>query len=176
MSARLPIALVALVLAACGRPGADSREAAPPQVRLYGVRVRYYQGGQSVAQSRAARVTFQRESSNFSAHEAYLRFAGHGQLSGRAGQVEVRAVRVEGNLSARKAEGLDGVTLKTGSGLSGETQRAAFDGVAQEARGSDPVSVWGPGYWLDAKGFRFQLPDEELEFESDVQSRLGAGR
>jgi len=176
MSVRLSLALVALGMEACGRPMAGSGEGVPPQVELEGVRVRYYQGGQGVAQSRAARVTFQRESTDFTAHDVFVRFSGHGQLSGRAGQSEVRASRVEGNLATRKAEGLDGVGLKTGSGLVGQTPHAYFDGVLQEAHGSDPVSVWGPGYQLSAKGFRVQLSEEQLEFGSDVRSQLGDGR
>lgn len=175
--ARLTLALAACALAACSRPrGGASGEPAPPQVRLHGVRVRYYQGESLVAISRAARVTYQRDSSDFSADEAYVRFEGHGQLSGRAGNVEVRAVRMEGNLAAKAADGLEGVTLKTGSGLAGETQRAHFDGVARQASGHDPVSVWGPGYWLDAHGFHFRLEDEQIEFGDGVESRLGAGR
>lgn len=175
MSARLPLALMACALAACSRPnGGSSGEPSPPQVRLHGVRVRYYQGDALVAVSRAARVTFQRESTDLSASEAFVRFQGHGQLSGKGGNVEVRAVRVEGNLASRKADGLDGVTLKTGSGLFGETERAHFDAVSREATGSDPVSIWGPGYWLDGHAFRFQLDDEELVFDQGVDSRLGA--
>jgi lipopolysaccharide export system protein LptC len=175
MSVRLLLALWVCGLAACGRPrSAASAEPPRPQVRLHGVRIRYYQGDALVAQSRAAHVTFQRESTDLSASDAFVRFSGQGALSGRSGNVEVHATRVEGNLSARQADGLDGVTLKTGSGLQGETQRAHFDGATQRAHGDEPVSVWGPGYWLDAKGFRFQLADEQLEFVDGVESRLGA--
>ncbi len=175
MTVRVPLALWLCALAACGRPERAAGDApAPPQVRLHGVRIRYYQGDSLVAQSRAARVSFQRESTDLSADDAFVRFSGHGQLSGRAGNVEVHATRVEGNLGARQADGLDGVTLKTGSGMEGRTARAHFDGVTQHAHGNEPVSVWGPGYQLEARGFRFQLPEEQLEFVGGVESRLGA--
>jgi lipopolysaccharide export system protein LptC len=177
MAARLAAALLFCALAACTRPSrGGAGQPAQPQVVLHGVRIRYYQGDQLAADSRVARVTYQRDSADISADEAFVSFHGQGALSGtRAPGVagmDVRAARVQGNLTARQADGFDGVTLKTGSGLKGETQRAHFDGVAQEARGSEPISVWGPGYWLDAHGFRFRLPEEELEFEGGVDSRL----
>ena len=173
MRARIDIVLCLVTLAAlsgCGRAKlAEVDQKLPPQVTLYGVRLHSWEGSELVTKGRAAKLTYDRASSNFDAYEALVQFPSR-QNSNDA---QIRAPRAQGNLGARTADGSGGVTVRSGNGLSGKTEAAHFDGVGLVASGKTPVQVRGPGYSLDADGFTFYFATEELLFDGNVQSRLG---
>ena len=177
MRARIDIVLCLVTLAAlsgCGRAKlAEVDQKLPPQVTLYGVRLHSWEGSELVTKGRAAKLTYDRASSNFDAYEALVQFPSHRKANEKANDAQIRAPRAQGNLGARTADGSGGVTVRSGNGLSGKTEAAHFDGVGLVATGKTPVQVRGPGYTLDADGFTFYFATEELLFDGNVQSRLG---
>jgi lipopolysaccharide export system protein LptC len=165
------------VLSACSKPPA-SDESLPPEVILTGARLRSFRGNEVAATGRAAQVTYQRISADLTASEVLLRFPprqGAGP-SPALGVVEVRAPAVVGNRLTQQADGRDGVWVRTGSGMVGQTDRAHFDGVTMIATGNDPVTVDGPRYRVNASAFSLKLNAEEFSFMNKVSSRLGDER
>lgn len=186
MSARwappVGVLLCAGLLAGCGGPSrkGEADEKLPPQVTLYGVRLHSWEGSELVSKGRAAKLTYDRASGNFDAEEALVQFPSKRRGAQRTprqvtSDVELRAPRAQGNLPTRQADGSGGVTVKSATGLRGKTESAHFDGMGLVATGKSKVTVQGPGYSLDADGFRFYFATEELLFDGNVQSRLGQG-
>lgn len=165
------------MLGACPKPPV-SDESLPPEVILTGARLRSFRGTELVATGRAAQVTYQRTSADLTASEVLLRFPPRqgGGPSPALGVVEVRAPAVVGNRLTQQADGRDGVWVRTGSGLVGQTDRAHFDGVTMIATGNDPVTVDGPRYRVNASAFSLRLNVEEFSFMNKVSSRLGNER
>lgn len=172
----LGLVLGGLLLAACDPPpprGAAD-EKLPPQVSLYGVRLHHWEKGDLVAVGRAAKLTYDRASASFEAQESLMQFPSRTDTSATA-DMELRAPVTTGNLQSRMAEARGGLMLKSSSGMSGRTEAARFDGAGLVASGQSPVEVEGPGYSMFADGgFNFYFVTEELIFEGEVQSRLGA--
>jgi len=160
-------ALLALAWTSC-RPVHPALQDPPPEVTLGTVRMQYFRGSQVSAVGSAERLTYHRHSADFVATNARMRFPGHADASRPtpAQGLELRAPEVRGNLAAKQATGLGGVWLKSSSGLTGQTERAHFDGVTMEARGTEPVRIEGPGYRLDASAFALDLHAETLDFEN----------
>ena len=125
---------------------------------------------------RAAKVTYDRVSADFVASEVHYRLPRRGEALTEAGgaDVELRAAGARGNLSHRRLEAFDGVTLKTGSGLKGRTQTAHYDGEFRKAHGSEQVELEAPTYRLTAKGFELRFDDEEFSFLGGVTTHLEA--
>ena len=148
----------------------QAAEGLPPQVSLYGVRLRSWQAEELVAQGRAAKLTYDRQSTRFTASEGMVQL-----LRGPAGEdaLEVRAPVVEGEMAQKQARGSGGVTVRADNGLEGQTPSASFDGVGMVARGEEAVQAQGPGYALTAGGFTFYFLTDELHFEGPVTSRIG---
>jgi lipopolysaccharide export system protein LptC len=177
---RRPIAaLAALLLGAVG-PGCASservaQEALPPEVVLHGVRIRSYQGSAAVAVGDAARLTYDRASTGFEAHQSRVRFEDQGP--GAQGPVlqgvQLSAHVLRGQLSSQRAQAHGQVTLRAGGGLVGRTEQAELDWATRTAQGTAPVQVDGPGYTLRSGGFAFDFGTEELRFVGEVQSRIG---
>jgi hypothetical protein len=159
------------------RPAVE--EKLPPHVSMYGVRLRSWEGSELVAQGRAARLTYDRQTSRFVASEGQLQFprrdTGAAERSAReaTADLEVRAPVVQGDLATRQAEGAGGVTVRSSSGLIGQTPAAQFDGLTGVARSTTPVQAEGPGYALTAGGFTFQFATDTLVFDGPVTSFLG---
>ncbi len=177
-SAALLLALAACRLSAPhSPPGADEMGPHAPEVTLYGVRMQTFRGGEPFASGRAAKLTYQRASSEFVATEALVRFSpretGLRGPGGAASNIELRAPTMSGSLARQWVDGHGGVVLRSPSGLWGKTEKASIDTAANVATGSSPVEVRGPGYALDANGFRFEFAEERFVFEGDVRSRFG---
>jgi hypothetical protein len=166
------ILAVAALCGGCTPKRTEEGETAPPQVTLYGVRLSYFKGSQISAEGRATKVTYQRSSSDFTASDALLRFpsrAGVARVPGGAQTgLEVRAPIVNGNMSNKQADGIDGVILRTGSGMVGRTRSAHFDGKKQEVTGNEPVTLDGPQFAVASKKFFLNLKTEEFLFEEEV--------
>lgn len=164
------VAAVLLVAPACLPPSASQRaevqEKLPPQVSLYGVRLRSWSGSELVAQGRAARLTYDRQSTRFVASEGLIQFPRPD------GEVDVRAPVFEGEMGTRLAQGSGGVTVRSSSGVRGSTPSATFDGNTLIARGTEEVDAEGPGFELAAGGFTFHFATDELLFDGPVTSLL----
>ncbi len=148
----------------------------PPQVSLYGVRLRSWQASELVAQGRAAKLTYDRQSTRFTASEGLVQFLRDEDGPGGAAPTEateVRAPVMEGEMAQKLARGSGGVTVRADNGLTGQTPSAEFDGVGMVAKGAQAVQADGPGYALTAGGFTFHFLTDELIFEGPVTSRLG---
>jgi hypothetical protein len=165
-----PLAVVALVALAACRPDrpdpASPAEPSRPQATLHGVRMRIYRGGDVAMLGRAARLTFNRSSREVTAEESLLQF------HPKSHPVEVRAPQLRGNLDARGADLSGGVRLRGPRGLTGETPTAHFDGPAMVATGTQKVSLRGPGYAVQAGGFRMDFNEESFDFEGEVATDL----
>lgn len=160
-----------IILCACPRAPEAEDPGVPPEVRLRGVTLEYFQGDRRVTIGRATRLTYERTRSDFEAEEVTLRFPAR-----TVGMSEVRAPKVRGNLDARQADGMGGVTMTTPSGLTGRTERAHFDGVREIASGTDPIALEAPGHALHANRFVFDFPSERFAFDGGVTSRVGGRR
>lgn len=168
----LAVASCAL-LAACRPHRPDpSAPAAPsrPQATLHGVRMRVFRGAELAMLGRAARLSFHRGTRDVAAEEVLL------QLHPGAGPMELRAPLLRGNLDTRGADLSGGVRLQSPAGLTGETERAHFDGPSMVARGDRPVSLRGPGYALDAAAFQMDFTRETFDFEGGVTTDLQGAR
>lgn len=183
----LPLLAALGVLLACraappasaAPPPAGTAEvrAAPPEVTLFGVRMRMYRGSDLTMVGRAAKLEYQRQSADLRADESLLRFPSRATGARAPGHavagLEVRAPRVEGNLYTRQAEAQGGVLLRTASGMVGETERAHFDGSGMKVHGPLPVEISGPGYRLTAGGFDFVFADERFTFLEPTDTVIG---
>ena len=168
---RSALLIVLAAIAACAPPPASESAPPPvPQVKLHGVRLRYFRGGELIASGTARELTYLRATSEFAATDVALR------LPDREGGLEVRAPASTGVLSARQADCGGGVVLTTGSGLVGKTPRAHFDGAASSASGSDEVLLEGTGYQLSSRGFAIDFATDRFSFAGGVKSRFGSAR
>jgi len=158
-----------LWLTACA-PDRPNPAAAPepprPQATLHGVRIRIYRGDEVVMLGRAARLTFNRSTREVTAEESFLQFHPQGR------PVELRAPQLRGNLDARGADLSGGLRLRGPEGLAGETPAAHFDGPTMVATGTQQVSLRGPGYAVQAGGFRMDFNEEAFDFEGAVATDL----
>jgi hypothetical protein len=171
---------VGLCLVSCGRgKNPETDQSLPPQVSLFGVTLRAWQGNELVAMGIATQLTYDRNSGALDASGVRVRFPSTADTAranrGLTSDLELSAPSLVGDLPSRQAQGNGGVTVRSSAGLLARTPSARFDGVGLVARGSDPIEVVGPGYALDARAFTFYLVTEELIFEGGVESRLGPG-
>lgn len=166
------LALWVLALAACtpdrSNPSAAT-EPPRPQATLHGVRMRIYRGDEVAMVGRAARLTFNRSTREVTAEESFLQF------HPRSRPVELRAPQLRGNLETRGADLSGGVRLRGPQGLVGETPAAHFDGPTMVATGTQQVSLRGPGYTVQAGGFRMDFNEEAFDFDGEVATDLAAG-
>lgn len=171
------LGLIVLVGIACVPRREEKPKEAPPTVTLYGMKVTSFRGNSVVAAGRAAKLTYVRNSSDFTASEVLMRFPSQAQLgvssSLFAGGMEVRAPTVVGNQNARQAVGQGGVIMRSADGVVATTDHATFDGVSRTAHSDSTVDVDGPRYALTADGFSLSFSDERYVFEGNVKSRLG---
>jgi lipopolysaccharide export system protein LptC len=171
-------ALVLLAFAASCRPRRSDERTPPPLATLDGVRLVYFQGEELAAAGTADRATFERSEGDLTASNVLIRFRSRAEPAGLrpAGGMEVRAPLVVGNRAQKKAEGEQGVVLRTGSGIVARSEKARLDGVAMIVESQTPVWVDGPNYSVTADGFRVDLNAEDIDFDRQVVSRLGRGR
>lgn len=164
---RLALWVLALVACTPDRPNPSAASEPPrPQATLHGVRMRIYRGDEVAMLGRAARLTFNRSTREVTAEESFLQFH---PLSR---PVELRAPQLRGNLDARGADLSGGVRLKGPEGLVGETPAAHFDGPTMVATGAEKISLRGPGYAVQAGGFRLDFNQEAFDFEGEVTTDL----
>ena len=164
--------LVLMLWCACSLPQSPPNEALQPQVVLSGVTIRSYRGEDLVTAGRAAKLTYQRSTTDFVAYETLLRFPSRG----RAGAgVELKAPELRGTLLDHQADGLGGVVFRASSGMVARTQTAHLDGRRMTAWGSAPIRIEGPGYALEAQDFAFAFNDETFSF-TGATTRLGSPR
>ena len=183
MNLARPLSLCGLLLLAPALPAcapkasnrAETQERLPPQVSLFGVRLRTWSGSELSAQGRAAKLTYDRQSTRFVASEGQLLFPeskGPSAAGTQNPDLELRAPVVEGETQTRQARGSGGVTVRSSTGLRGRTPSATFDGNALVARSTERVEAEGPGYVLDAGGFTFYFVTDELVFDGPVTSSV----
>lgn len=161
-----------LLLAAC-RPALEDSKAAPPQVALSGVRMRFFKDATLVAQGSAERLVYDRSSSGFSAVNSKLKLSARGGSQLREQELSITAPLASGHLPSRQVEGKAGVNVHSASGLLGNTPEVFFDGQTGIAQGKQPVELSGPGYSVSAQGFSLDTREEHFTFEGQVQSRFG---
>ena len=181
---RLPVASLAtacLLAAACTPQRApEGAQEPPPQVVLYGARLRSYQGDQVTLSGTAERLTYQRAGGDVMATGATLKVppgrAAEGSPAVGMGGMEVSAPNMEGSLASKQLVGSGGVVVRTGEGMVARTPRLTYDANTGQAGGNEGVTVQGPDYRLRADRFTLSFPDETFTFEGSVQTVLGAGQ
>jgi len=150
------------------RPGtAAGAEPSRPQATLHGVRMRVFRGGELSMAGRAARLSFNRSTREVTAEETLLQFHPGSR------QAELRAPHLRGNLDARAVDLEGGIRLRGADGLTGETAAAHFDGPTMVASGGQPLTLRGPGYAVQAGAFRIDFNAESFDFEGGVATELG---
>ena len=166
--------LLVAALAACSPRAPDASGAEPeqvPDVTLYGVRLQSFEGEQLAAAGHAQRATYQRDTGNIVASQMVLRLPSRpGAPRASTHGLEVRAMRLEGNLGSRQAVASGGVVLRTSTGLVGRTRSAHVDGAARNIRGRESVTLQGPSYRHRADSFQLALDTEVFTFEGAVES------
>ena len=172
---RLPLLPPLLLLAAacaCTPRAPEAPEAEEvPDVTLYGVRLQSFEGEKLAAAGHAERATYQRGTGNIVASQMVLRLPSRpGTPRASSHGLEVRALRLEGNLATRQAEASGGVVLRTSTGVVGRSQSAHMDGVTRNIRGQEPVTLQGPNYRHRADTFQLALDTEVFTFAGAVQS------
>lgn len=169
-SLHLHLPLLAVLLASACQPARlrqpPTSEPSRPQATLHGVRMRLFRGQELSLVGRAARVSFHRSTRDIVAEEALLQFHPSGNPT------ELRAPELRGNLDSRGADLSGGVRLRGPSSLTGETERARFDGRSMTATGDRPVKLRGTGYAVTASSFQFNFTQESFDFSGDVDTRL----
>jgi hypothetical protein len=68
------------------------------------------------------------------------------------------------------------VTLRTDKGVTGRTASASLDGASGVVTGTEHLDATGPGYALQAEGFRLSVNGGTHRFEGNVRTRLEATR
>jgi lipopolysaccharide export system protein LptC len=176
----LPIRLLLLLAAACGRPPAASSTeptAEPPQVSLRGVELQSYEAERLVLSGRAERMTYQRSEGQFTATDTVLRFPSPpGARPSPEGGTEVRAPLMEGSLSTRQLEASGGVVLRNPEGVVARAPRATYDAPAATVRGREGVAAHGQDYSLRADAFSLSLPEGTFTFEGSVETVVGGAQ
>jgi hypothetical protein len=160
-----------LCAAACARP-APIPAAPPPTVQLRDVHVVRSSGSEVTLTGTLDTLSFRRSEGRYSGEGARFRVAGQGGT----GDYEVAAPRVTGLPTEQQAEGEGGVTLETDRGLRGRTASARLDGKAGVVTGKEPLQADGPGYALQADGFRLSVTGGTHRFEGNVRTQLEAAR
>lgn len=156
-------------------PPVDREPEPRPEVVLHGVTLRAFQRDRLAAVGRAARLTYERGSSNADVAMGHLELPSRPRpgVPSKLGDLTIDAPRAEGNLASQRVEGSGGVTVRTGTGVVAKTERAAYDGPTQVASGEQRVEVQGPSYALEAHGFTLRSAEEDFEFGGPVRSGLG---
>ncbi len=173
---RTAAALFLLGGIACGKAQAPAKEEkSTPMVVLYGVRLQSFKGSELTTAARAARVSFERQGGAYDAQEVLIRFPQKGGASvpgATVSGVEVRAPQLKGDVGTRVVEGEGGVTVRSASGMHGQTEAARFDGQLMQASGKHALHLETPGTSMDAVGFQFYFEEERFTFGGEVVSRL----
>ncbi|MBI3181691.1 MAG: hypothetical protein HYZ28_06075 [Myxococcales bacterium] len=172
---RLFLLVVALYACLPAPAPPESAEESAPWVKLYGVKVVSYRGGQVAAVGHASELAYLRLTSEFSARDARMRFPPRQEVAHRSA-LEVSAPLAQGAMPSKRVELSGGVVARSGAGMVGATERALIEGAQGLVSGKDRATVSGPGYALEAGGFFLDLPKERYLFEPSVSSRLGGER
>ena len=123
--------------------------AVPPELRLEGVRFRFYRNDSLRAYGVAEGATLRRDSSVLRARNIVA------TLPRGDEPVVITAPAGEGSLRDRTFQATGGILVASGADTA-RTERARFDpegSVAGVIRGEDPVIVIGRGYRLTGSGF-----------------------
>lgn len=157
---------------ACALPAPADTGELPPELVLQGVRLEVYRGEALEAVGQARTASFRAGTGEVSAAGVGVRFLG----AEPAGEVQLSAARVEGNLRDRTGEASGGVRLEDAAGTVGTAPGATFDGTARRAEGPGPVEVRGPGFTSRGEGgFVLHLASPgRLDLLGPVTTRAGA--
>lgn len=161
------VALGLLVGCDAARPGAQEIQA-PPDVTLEGVRLTHWQHGRLSAYATLASVAYNRTQSRARADHVVV------EPVDAQGQVESRLTARTGD--GRMSEGLvdlgDGVRW-TSEEDEATTAACTIDLRANEARGSQPVTLYGDGYTATGDGFTAELGGERrMTLKGNVRARF----
>ena len=169
-SLRLLAPVVIFVLAAGCRPGrpAEARQLVP-ELTMEGVRFTIERSGVSRAWGEAERLTYRRDTTAVAATGLTL------VMSGPDGEVRVTAPRGTGVAADRRFEVEGGIQASRGADVA-TTASARYESPQHGpglVTGTEPVTVTGPGYRLDGKGFRLLPATGEMVLVNGA--RLVAG-
>jgi lipopolysaccharide export system protein LptC len=146
--ALLLLALAALAVPGCRRAKAPEAEPVAPELKLDGVRFRVYRGEALRAFGLSDAASLRRDSSDVRAEQL------DATLPRGAGPVHLTAPVGEGSLLSRVFEVSGGIVATRGDDVA-RTADARYEPQGRDGlvRGADPVSVEGPGYRLEGRGF-----------------------
>ena len=140
---------------------------APPAIVLEDVTLRHYAADGTLRTGTADQVIVHREEGRLEGSN--LRIDAPPTAAQRRGWIRLEAARGSSDLKGAAATLEGGVTVATGAGDRGRTERATWDAATQTIAGDAPVDAEGPGYRVEADGFAFRVPDQQLQLRGDVQ-------
>lgn len=156
-------AALLFLVAACEKPAPAPHGPLPPDIRMDQVTMKQFRGSQTRVTVTAPHLEMMRGSGDFSMTDASVRLEAQG--------LTVQAPHVTGNASAGVLEGSGGLTLKTGDGVTGTTERARFEkGLGPEGGATSDAGVHleHANFTLDAKGFQVDFASGTATFEQPV--------
>lgn len=146
--ALLPLLLAALVAPGCRARTAPEAQAVAPELKLDGVRFRVYRGEGLRAFGLSDTATLRRDSSDVRAEQL------DATLPRSPEPLRITAPVGEGSLLSRVFEVSGGIVAARGDDVA-RTASARYEPTGRDGlvRGGDPVTVEGPGYRLEGRGF-----------------------
>ncbi|MHB1843308.1 MAG: LptA/OstA family protein [Deltaproteobacteria bacterium] len=162
---KLSAALSALLPLSCGVPASDRATASPPSIELFSAESFDYRGAELRAHGLAAHVLYRRDTGDALGSQVKAIFPARPRSPGRraTGATVIEAPLASGNPLGQSVDGEGSVRLSTESGDRAETFRASYRGEQALAFGDRPVRLVGPGYSVDAPGFRLDTIHDLLQ-------------
>ena len=119
---------------------------------MEGVHFRIDRGAMTRARGEADRVTYRRDTTAVATDAVSL------IMAGAEGQVRLTAPTASGMVAERRFEASGGIVAERGADRAVTATASYLPGPAGvrdagRVRGTDPVTVSGPGYQLDGRGF-----------------------
>jgi lipopolysaccharide export system protein LptC len=172
MAVLTAVSLCASALPGCRANRRPEAQQVPPELKLEDVRFRIYRGATLRASGDAAQATLRRDTTDVTVQDlvAILR-----RQDG--GPVHVQAARGQGVLSSRRFEAEGGVVIERGEDVA-RTPSARYepgDHGAGLVRGTEPITVEGPGYRLDGPRFTLDPATGDLTVEGGTRLLAGMG-
>jgi len=168
--------LLPVALAACGKAvpagmSAVSTHMDAADLSLRGVAFARVSEGRMVARGIAARVDYRRAGGRMDGSQAILEIVPEpGTDLASYGNLRFQAPNAQGEIANRRGSAWGGVTVDAERGDHGRTEAVEYDGTRVWSR--SPVSLRGPGYQVESKGFVALADGSRIDLDSGVKGQL----
>ena len=165
-----------------GRPdemsgGSPPLEPSSPDLVLHEVAFARLSEGRIAGRGTARGVVYRRGGGRLDARSAVVSlYPDPGTGYAMFGEVRLSAPAVEGDLVGRRGTASGGVFFRAARGDSGETERVAYDGPADQISGDRPVDARGPAYAVRSHGFSARADGSDIALTGGVSGTLEGDR